>query len=309
MKIRTTLLHLTTAGVLSFQFALAQLEPPTARIASVYLDPESVTVLHLRAGYVTSVRLPEPVNAVVLGDPGRFKSEHSEAEPHLVFFKPTGTKSASSNALITTRTGRAISLSLVSDANSERATEVDYILEYQRPHSFLIEPVRSTFLIAETKGVAAEEAPARKPETAAANIPEKSAAVPPFGDAHWVGKQLRIAVGDITESGQEMRVAFSVENASSRTIELLPPQIQLSGIARQKHTKNIKAEPVAIKEYRMSSRRLAPGASAEGVVRFDRPAFKEAKERLLLEIAQVEEVDRPTLAPIAFVSPVRGGLK
>jgi len=28
---------------------------------------------------------------------------------------------------------------------------------------------------------------------------------------------------------------------------------------------------------------------------------------LLLEIAQAEAVDRPVLAPIAFVSPARGG--
>ena len=57
----------------------------------------------------------------------------------------------------------------------------------------------------------------------------------------------------------------------------------------------------------MNSRRLGPGESTEGVVVFDRPAFKEARERLLLEIAQSAAVDRPVLAPVAFVSPARGG--
>ena len=51
-----------------------------------------------------------------------------------------------------------------------------------------------------------------------------------------------------------MTVSFSVLNSSSRTIELLPPQIQLSGTAKEKHRKAIKAEPVAIKDYRMNSR-------------------------------------------------------
>ena len=85
MKIRTSLVHLTTLAAVLAHGAWAEVDPPQARILNVDLDPQSVTVLHLRTGYVSSVRLPEPVNAVVLGDPGAFKAEHSEAEPHLVF--------------------------------------------------------------------------------------------------------------------------------------------------------------------------------------------------------------------------------
>jgi hypothetical protein len=62
---------------------------------------------------------------------------------------------------------------------------------------------------------------------------------------------------------------------------------------------------MAINDYRISSRRLGPDESTEGVVVFDRPAFKEARERLLLEIAEAEAIDRPVLVPIAFVSPAR----
>jgi len=71
----------------------------------------------------------------------------------------------------------------------------------------------------------------------------------------------------------------------------------------------IKAEPVAVKDYRMTSRRLPPGATTEGTVVFERPAFKESREQLLLQIAQAEEVDRPVLAPIAFVAPSKGRAK
>jgi hypothetical protein len=59
----------------------------------------------------------------------------------------------------------------------------------------------------------------------------------------------------------------------------------------------------------MTTRRLAPGARADGVVVFERPSFKESSERLLLAVAQAEEVDRPVLAPIAFVAPVMGGAR
>lgn len=309
MKIRTSLVHLTTLAVILAQGAWAQADPLQARIVSVILDPESVTVLHLRTGYVSSVRLPESVNAVVLGDPGAFKAEHSEAEPQLVFFKPSSPKPARTNALLTTRTGRAISLSLISEGSSDRGTAVDYVLEYQRPRGFLIEAAHSSFLIGETKGLRPEDLPIAKPQAMASSDQQKSIAQPSADAPHWEGKQLRVAVGRTQESDQEMTVAFSVQNSSSRTIELLPPQIQLSGTAKQKHRKTIKAESIAIKSYRMTSRRLAPDASTDGVVVFERPAFKEARERLLLEIAQAEEVDRPILLPIAFVGAAKGATK
>jgi hypothetical protein len=132
---------------------------------------------------------------------------------------------------------------------------------------------------------------------------------PDLQDPHWAGKLLRLAVGPPIEKEQEMAVPFAVLNNSTRTIEILPPQIQLDGTSRGKHRKAIKAEPVAIKEYSMTTRRLAPGARADGVVVFERPNFKESRERLLLAVAQAEEVDRPVLVPIAFVAPITGGSK
>src|SRR5258707_13151172 len=100
-----------------------------------------------------------------------------------------------------------------------------------------------------------------------------------------------------------MAVPFAVLNSSARTIEVLPPQVQLAGTSRDKHRKAIKAEPVAIKDYWMTTRRLAPGARANGVVVFERPSFKESSERLLLAVAQAEGGERPVLAPRGFVPP------
>lgn len=71
---------------------------------------------------------------------------------------------------------------------------------------------------------------------------------------------------------------FSVLNSSSRTIELLPPKYSLLENRKDQHSKTIKAEPVAIKDYRLTARRLAPGARADGVVIFERPSFRQAVE-------------------------------
>jgi len=120
---------------------------------------------------------------------------------------------------------------------------------------------------------------------------------------------LRVSVGRSTKNGDEVAVAFSVLNVSANTIELLPPQIELTDTTKNRHHKAIKAEPVAIKSYRLTSRRLAPGERADGIAMFERPAFKASSEHLMLQIAQVEQVDRPVLAAVSFVPAAKGGAK
>src|SRR5919108_2876069 len=108
MKICLRSLHLTTVVFVFGLIASAPADGPDARIITLSLDPQNVTVLHLKTGYVSSVRLPEEVRSVVLGDPGSFRAEHSESEPQLVFFKPAGPKPGQTNALITTTSGHEI---------------------------------------------------------------------------------------------------------------------------------------------------------------------------------------------------------
>jgi hypothetical protein len=305
-----SLVHVITISFLVSHLVAAQTELPQARIVNLSVDSEQVLALHLRPGYVSSVRVPGEVSSVVLGDPGDFKAEHSEAEPQLVFFKATTAKPAQTNALITTKSGREIPLSLVSLGKSDQSEVVDYVLNYERPHSFLITSAHSNFVVGDTQSIAPVDPPMSRP---IANPSAKQASellnAERLENPHWGGKLLRVAVGPTTEKDQQMTVPFAVLNASSRTIEVLPPQIQLAGTSKDKHRKAIKAEPVAIKDYRITARKLAPGARADGVVLFERPSFKESNERLLLAIAQAEEVDRPVLAPIAFVAPVAGGGK
>ena len=304
-----SLVHLITIGFLVPYMVSAQAELPQARIVNLSIDPEQVLVLHVQPGYVSSVRVLEEVSSVVLGDPGAFKAEHSEAEPELVFFKATTAKPAQTNALITTKGGREISLSLVSQGKSDHGEVVDYVLNCERPHSFLITPAHSSFVVGDTRSVAPQDPPPATPTDKATGNQEQQPRAERIENPHWEGKLLRLAVGQTREKEQQMAVPFAVMNASTRTIEVLAPQIQLASTSKDKHRNAIKSEPVAIKDYWMTTRRLAPGARADGVVVFERPSFKESSERLLLAVAQAEEVDHPVLAPIAFVAPIGGGAK
>jgi hypothetical protein len=119
--------------------------------------------------------------------------------------------------------------------------------------------------------------------------------------SQWTGKQLQVAVGQVSENGDHMTVAFSILNNSAGTLELLPPQLRLSG---RKNGSKTKAEPVAIDRYSMTAQRLGPGTRADGVVVFERPSFKESSEQLLLQVAQAEQVDHPVLVPISFTAPI-----
>jgi hypothetical protein len=197
----------------------------------------------------------------------------------LVFFKATAAQPAQTNALITTKLGREISLSLVSHGKLDHSEPVDYVLNCDRPRSFLIAPTHSSFVAAETKTIAADSLSVREP-TESPTSEEHELRKPGLQDPHWEGKLLRVAVGPPIEKEQEMAVPFAVVNNSARTIEILPPQIQLDGTSREKHRKAIKAEPIPINDYSMTTRRLALGARADGVVVFERPIARRPSRRL-----------------------------
>src|SRR5205823_1709302 len=114
---------------------------------------------------------------------------------------------------------------------------------------------------------------------------------------------------DSRRSPDPLVVSFSIVNHSPVAIELLPPQIELIGSASGKQSRSTKFEPVIISEYRMSVRRLGPGERADGVVLFDRPAFKESGERLELRIAQADQVDHPVVLPLIFTPQHSGDLR
>ena len=302
MKLCWIVLHLLIASC-----ALGQAQPqartlPKPRVSSLTLGSESVTVVHLRFGYVSSIRLPEEVSSVVIGDPKGFAAEHSEAEPRLVFLKPVLLKATETNVLITTKSGHEIPLHLINDGSSQGG-QVDFFLDYERPRSFLVPAAAPNVVVGDTNAVThdtSQPIPAPK-ETAQTELLKQIRVVSP----NWEGKGLQVAVGRVSESGEQMMVAFSVLNNTGTSVELLPPQIQLSGPSKQQHGSKVKADPVPIEDYSLTFRRLGPHQRADGVLVFERPAFKESREQLVLQVAQAEQVDRPVLVPIAF-TPLEG---
>lgn len=101
-----------------------------------------VTVIEVAPRFVTTIRLPEPVNSVVVGNPSEFQVEHSEREPRLVFVKALTTKSAKTNLLISTASGHQASLLLVNrgESASQDGIKVTFLVSYEPSRGFLVEP-------------------------------------------------------------------------------------------------------------------------------------------------------------------------
>jgi hypothetical protein len=74
------LVQCTITGMLLGQTAKPDDNSAQPHVSRVTIDPQTVTILHLRPGFVSSIRLPEEITSVVLGNPQEFKAEHSEAE-------------------------------------------------------------------------------------------------------------------------------------------------------------------------------------------------------------------------------------
>ena len=101
------------------------------------LSASTVTDLHLRPMFTTTIRLPEAVTSVAVGAPTLFEVEHSDQEPRLVFVKPSTKDAATSNLIIALQSGHEISIRLISEGAAGTAP-VDFVVNYQPQQSFLI---------------------------------------------------------------------------------------------------------------------------------------------------------------------------
>jgi hypothetical protein len=121
-----------------------------------------VTTVYLAARYATAIRMPEPVNSVVVGDPGSFSAEHSDREPQLVFVKPITPKPAQSNLLISTTRGLQVSLLLVSrgEVKADGEVDIDFVMRYKPSGQFIVQPAETLSTIVPQTATLASLSPA-----------------------------------------------------------------------------------------------------------------------------------------------------
>jgi len=291
-----------------------------ARVATLTIDPRKVTILNLRPEFESSIRMPEDVTSVILGNLGAFKAEHNEGEPQYVYVKPITKEPAQSNLLIATKSGQHVTIELISAGASAASdtTPVDFLIEYRTARSFLVaedtplptapkttdkgQDRKMSSHVAERSSGAGDA-----PRSALDEVFAQQAQINAPEWTKWEGRQIETSVGCVRQWKNETVVAYSIFNDSNASVEIVPPQIQIAGRKpdkkKSKKSKGILSDQMEIRDYKLSTTRLEPGVRADGVAVFDRPNFKESTEQLFLQIAQADRVDRPILIQLPFTPP------
>lgn len=289
--------------------AASSQEKPQALIVRRSAIPGRVIILELGLHFATAIRMSEPVSSVVAGDPTLFKVEHSEKEPRLVFVKPLSLEPAQSNLLISTEGGRSISLLVRTSEHRPADTPsndvgptrpVHFLLDLNPAAGFLIEEAAETSTLIEqtvplTRAVAVPSG-RKLVQGLSENTLDRLLAEQELANPRVMqGSPLGVSASRIYERGRHAFVLFSVVNRGKQTVELLPPQVQLSGVGRKG---NGSVEQLAAVDYRLNRKKLKHGERADGVVEFERPTFKHSHQLYFLQIADSAAVDRPSLVAI-----------
>ncbi|WP_263357729.1 hypothetical protein [Acidicapsa ligni] len=305
-----------------FPLQLSASEPVVAaHITTVVINPYDVTVLHLRPEFESTIRMPEEVTSVFLGSPRLFTAEHKEGEPLYVVVKPITANPAQSDLQITTKSGQHVTLELISNGSSDSATQpVDFLLEYRPPPSLVVSSASET--LPSTRSEDTPRRPTTQPQSpgtaslggspSSSALDEEYAQQLRINDPIWMkwnGQQIETSLGDVRQWNNQTVISYSILNRSDQAVEIVPPQVQITGHQvkkkkKAKEGKEIIADQLEIRDYRLSATRLAAGERADGVVVFDRPSFKESNEKLFLQIAQADQVDRPILIRLPFTPPI-----
>jgi len=144
------------------------------QVVSPPIRDGQVTTVYLAPRYATAIRLPEPVNSVVVGDPGSFSAEHSEREPQLVFVKPITPKPAQTNLLISTTRGLQVSLLLVSrgEAKGDGEADIDFLMRYKPSGQFIVQPAEMvSTVVPQTAALASASVTVASPNASVPVVP------------------------------------------------------------------------------------------------------------------------------------------
>ena len=249
--------------------ACAQMPQISPRIVTKTQADDKVVVVEVALQFVTAIRLPEAVNSVVVGDTTSFQVEHSDREPKLVFVKAVSKPPGATNLLITTVSGREMSLLLVNrGAVSEDQRPIDFLVTYEGFDDFFVRPsgfpsalVGATVPLNESRGNLPQPSLDTQGDsdrsTALVAVPAPAAGTG-VGDAQSAGLDTLVelqansslpvlygdrveaeapssdhvlaGVGRVIDDGGHVVVLFSVVNPTKHAILLMPPQVQLGGV-------------------------------------------------------------------------------
>src|SRR5262245_51706358 len=175
--------------------------------------------LRLAPHRTTTIRLPDPVNSVVVGDPTLFHAKYSPDEPLLVFAKPISSAASESNLIISTMQKRqfVFVLKSLASAPADETAVADLLVNCRPAEIFFIEDTFPSLLISETLDLANTAVPGM----ATGNGESDRASGDSILDdmvrrqrqkslRNPSEKDVQVGIGQVLEDGSRLIVSFSV---------------------------------------------------------------------------------------------------
>jgi hypothetical protein len=284
-------------------------------------NPNEIVSLELAPRFSTLIRLPEPADEVVLGDPTRFKVENTERN---IYVKPIVFEPAQTDLFIVTKSGQLVTLFLkgqregsvlYEEEPGSYPTELVYVLSYtsHRP-SFL---VPMTTISDWAVPVAAMSKPTPqigahpKPEERSVGEPSKAPLLDflfrqgsfPQG-TKFEGDKLKGAIVEVIEHENVAYVLFRLKNSSDRVIHILEPQVLLESGARKGRIfrRTVVGSDDILPSFglRMEKKRMNPGEETSGIIAVEKPVAMESNQKLVLTVSESLAADKPLRLAVAL---------
>jgi hypothetical protein len=232
----------------------------------------------------------DSIRRIALGDSNYFLAEADKDDPHYAIVKQTRASGPKANPPIQTNmlvymaSGRVVNIMLKAGKLAETAYSVDYSVPAPPPAT---DPAP-----APSEKASRERAMTELADQMLADVkktPRKDAGITAGG---LVFRFYR------TERTDELAlVSFDIENTTKGVVDLEGPQLNLVTSAEKSKDRKkgipAKIEPIEVIQVILSSKQLAPGARAVGLVAF-KPPVHDSDQQVVLSVANRAMADHPT---------------
>jgi hypothetical protein len=231
----------------------------------------------------------DSIRRIALGDSNYFLAEADKDDPHYAIVKqirssgPKANPPIQTNMLVYMASGRVVNIMLKAGKLAETAYSVDY-------------PVPAPPPAADPAPVPSEKA-SRERMTELADQMLADVKKTPKKDAGIAAGGLVLRFYRTERTDELALVSFDIENTTKGVVDLEGPQLNLVTSAEKSKDRKkgvpAKIEPIEVIQITLSSKQLAPGARAVGLVTF-KPPVHDSDQQVVLSVANRAMADQPT---------------
>jgi hypothetical protein len=232
----------------------------------------------------------DSIRRIALGDSNYFLAEADKDDPHYAIVKqiraagPKANSPIQTNMLVYMASGRVVNIMLKAGKLAETAYSVNY-------------PVPAPPSVTDPVPVPSEKTTRERATNELADQMLADVKKTPKKDAGIAAGGLVLRFYRTERTDELALVSFDIENTTKGVVDLEGPQLKLVTSAEKSKDRKkgvpAKIEPIEVTQVILSSKQLAPGARAVGLVAF-KPPVHDSDQQVVLSVANRAMADQPT---------------